>query len=106
MRRKALAQQGVYVKYTGCRDSWRPAPRGAGPGGSARCLRYAAIGDPSAERHQALGILLGVRPAEELCYTGRRIAAGGQVITSYPSPKGFLVQTVRVGYVTNGVSFL
>jgi len=77
MQRKALAQEGVYVKYTGRRDSWRPAPRGAGPGGSARGLRYADIGDPSAERHQALGILLGVRPAEELCYTGRRIAAGG-----------------------------
>ena len=30
MRRKALAQQGVYVKYTGCRDSWRPAPGGPG----------------------------------------------------------------------------
>jgi len=57
-------------------------PRGAAPPGPARCLRYADVGDPSAELHQALGILLGVRPAEERCYTGRRIAAGGQVITS------------------------
>ena len=28
MRRKALAQEGMYVKYTGCQDSWRPAPVG------------------------------------------------------------------------------
>ena len=28
MRRKALAQEGVSVKYTGCQDSWRPAPGG------------------------------------------------------------------------------
>src|SRR5712691_11825004 len=35
------------------------------------------MGDPSAERHQALGILLDVRPGEERCSPGRRIAAGG-----------------------------
>ena len=64
------------------------APRGAGPGDSARCLRYAAIGDPSAERHQALGILLGVHPAEKLCYPGRRIAAGGAGDHVLPLTKG------------------
>jgi len=78
---EALAQKGVYVKYTGCQDSWRPAPVGSA---SRPCpvLTVCRCWRSIAELHQALGILLGVRPAEERCYTGRRIAAGGQVITS------------------------